>query len=84
MARGSPFFLGAAAMFILTAVVTGIGGQQPAPPAPPVPDVTTLGPQVGEKVPEFSLPDQRGTRHTLASLMGPKGLVLVFSRSADW
>lgn len=71
-------------MFVLTAVVSGIGRQQAALPAPQGPDVTKLGPQIGEKVPEFSLPDQRGTRHTLVSLMGPKGLVLVFSRSADW
>ena len=48
------------------------------------PDVKTLGPQVGAKVPDFSLPDQHGQARTLASLMGPKGLVLVFTRSADW
>ncbi len=48
------------------------------------PDVTKLGPQVGEKVPDFALPDQQGHTRTLASLMGPKGLVLVFNRSADW
>ncbi len=48
------------------------------------PDVAKLGPQVGEKVPDFSLPDQHGARQTLASLMGPKGLILVFNRSADW
>ena len=47
-------------------------------------DVTKLGPQVGEKVPDVSLSDQRGQIRTLASLMGPNGLVLVFSRSADW
>ncbi|HWK30833.1 MAG TPA: hypothetical protein VNR20_01995 [Terriglobales bacterium] len=47
-------------------------------------DVTKLGPQVGEKVPDFSLLDQHDQRRTLASLMGPKGLVLVFNRSADW
>jgi hypothetical protein len=48
------------------------------------PDVTKLGPQVGEKVPDFSLPDQHQQTRTLASLMGSKGLVLVFNRSADW
>lgn len=48
------------------------------------PDVTKVGPQVGEKVPDFSLPDQLGQTRTLASLMGPEGLVLVFNRSADW
>lgn len=47
-------------------------------------DVQKLGPQLGERVPDFSLPDQRGEMHTLQSLMGPKGAILVFFRSADW
>ena len=47
-------------------------------------DVTKLGPQVGDKVPDFSLSDQHGKTRTLFSLMGSKGLVLVFNRSADW
>jgi len=51
--------------------------------SPPV-DVTRIGPQVGATVPGFSLPDQHGEVRTLSSLMGPKGLVLVFNRSADW
>jgi hypothetical protein len=42
------------------------------------------GPAIGEKVPAFSLPDQHGKQWTLPELMGPKGLLLVFSRSADW
>jgi peroxiredoxin len=42
------------------------------------------GPEVGSKVPDFSLPDQTGQVRRLASLGGPKGLVLVFFRSADW
>lgn len=50
----------------------------------PAVDVATLGPQVGDKVPDVNLSDQRGQMRTLASLMGPKGLVLVFNRSADW
>jgi len=49
-----------------------------------LPDPQTLGPQVGARVPSFSLQDQRGTPRTLASLMGPKGVMLVFFRSADW
>ncbi len=52
--------------------------------APPLPDVDGLGPQVGEVVPSFSLTDQTGAARDLASLMGPNGLMLVFSRSADW
>jgi len=47
-------------------------------------DVSKLRPQVGERVPEFSLPDQNGRTQTLQSIMGPKGAMLVFIRSADW
>ncbi len=47
-------------------------------------DVSKLGPQVGDKVPDFSLPDQAGTVKTLQSIMGPKGAMVVFIRSADW
>ena len=51
---------------------------------PALPDIQTLGPQVGSRVPDFTLLDQQGRSRTLASLMGPKGLMLVFFRSADW
>ena len=47
-------------------------------------DVQTLGPQVGARVPEFTLRDQHGETRTLSELMGPKGAILVFFRSADW
>jgi hypothetical protein len=47
-------------------------------------DVSTLGPQVGERVPEFSLRDQNGRTQTLQSIMGARGAMLVFVRSADW
>ena len=47
-------------------------------------DVSKLGPQVGERVPEFTLKDQSGKSWTLQSIMGPKGAMLVFQRSADW
>ena len=47
-------------------------------------DVTRLGPQVGERIADFRLPDQNGTVRTRDALMGPNGLMLVFSRSADW
>ena len=52
--------------------------------APPLPDVDGIGPQVGDVVPSFSLTDQKGAVRDLKSLMGPNGLMLVFSRSADW
>ncbi len=47
-------------------------------------DVSTLGPQVGERVPGFSLKDHTGKTWTLPSVMGPKGATLVFFHSTDW
>ena len=47
-------------------------------------DVSKLGPQVGDRVPDFSLKDQFGKTQTIESIMGPKGAMLVFVRSADW
>lgn len=47
-------------------------------------DVSVLGPQVGERLPEFDLRDSRGAAHSLSSIMGPNGAVFVLSRSADW
>ena len=47
-------------------------------------DVASLGPQVGELVPAFSLPDQNGRVQTLESILGPNGAILLFHRSADW
>ncbi len=47
-------------------------------------DIHSLGPQVGEQVPEFSLPDQNGQIQNLNSIMGPNGAMLLFHRSADW
>jgi hypothetical protein len=47
-------------------------------------DVSRLGPQVGDRVPDFSLPDQGGATRTLTSIMGPRGAMIVFIRSADW
>ncbi|SPF55471.1 exported hypothetical protein [Candidatus Sulfopaludibacter sp. SbA4] len=42
------------------------------------------GPNIGETVPDFRLQDQNGNEQTLRSIMGPKGALLVFYRSADW
>ena len=64
-------------------VATAAAFQEPARDQP-LPDVRKLGPQVGDRVPEFTLSDQNGRQWTLASLIGPRGLMLVFFRSADW
>ena len=42
------------------------------------------GPDPGQKIPVFALKDQTGKTQTLETLRGPKGLVLLFVRSADW
>jgi hypothetical protein len=46
--------------------------------------VTSHGPAVGERLPAFELPDQKGVVRNFESLRGPRGLVLVFFQSADW
>jgi len=47
-------------------------------------DGLKTGPKIGEKVPDFTLADQDGKQRSLHELMGSKGLLLIFSRSADW
>jgi len=61
--------------------MVGAAGSQVTPPAP---DVQTIGPRVGARVPTFTLSDQNGMPRSLESLLGPKGAILVFFRSADW
>ena len=64
---------------LLAASAAGVASQVPA-----VVDTSKVGPQVGAVVPAFSGVDQFGKSHTLASIYGPKGAMLVFFRSADW
>ncbi|MBZ5561491.1 MAG: hypothetical protein LAP13_03630 [Acidobacteriia bacterium] len=47
-------------------------------------DASSIGISVGAKAPAFELRDQVHRMRKPASLMGPRGLVLVFIRSADW
>jgi cytochrome oxidase Cu insertion factor (SCO1/SenC/PrrC family) len=68
---------------VASTVTTGAVAPQNAS-APALPDVQKLGPQVGDRVPDFTLTDQRGESRSLASLIGANGLMLVFYRSADW
>jgi hypothetical protein len=44
----------------------------------------TSGVAIGQTAPDFELKDQNGRTHSLKSLMGRKGVLLVFTRSADW
>ncbi len=47
-------------------------------------DSATTGLKVGEKIPDFARADQNGNQRRFHDLTGPSGLLLVFSRSADW
>ena len=73
--------------FVLALALLAIGAGQAPPqagnPAAKV-DVERVGPQVGTRLPDFSLRDQHGDVHSLKSLLGPKGARIVFFRSADW
>ena len=62
---------------VLASAVAVVAAQQPL-------DRQTLGQKLGERLVDFSLPDQQGVTRSLRSLVGPKGVVLVFFRSADW
>ncbi len=41
---------------------------------------STSAPRVGEKAPEFTLPDQDGKSVALADLISPRGAILIFYR----
>jgi peroxiredoxin len=65
---------------LLMSACVGASAQK----APTKIDVSKLGPQIGQVVPDFRLSDQSGKLWTRASIMGPKGALLLFYRSADW
>ena len=69
---------------LLTAAIAATALALPAAQTAALVDTSTLGPQVGSPVPSFSGTDQFGKPRSLASVMGPKGAMLVFFRSADW
>ncbi|MBI4904522.1 MAG: hypothetical protein HY820_12850 [Acidobacteria bacterium] len=50
--------------------------------AQPVP--SDPGVKKGSAIPAFTLQDQTGNPQSIQSLMGDRGLMLVFVRSADW
>jgi hypothetical protein len=46
--------------------------------------LTSIGLSTGQRAPMFSARDQFGREHTLESLKGLHGTILLFFRSADW
>ena len=72
------------AVAVLATTGTMQAGVRQSGSRPPKIDVDRLGPQIGAHLPDFTLRDQRGEAHGLKSLLGPKGAMIVFFRSADW
>ena len=60
-----------------------LGAQASKKGARPAAPVST-GPEIGEKIPSFAALDQDGKEQTFESLRGPKGLLLLIHRTADW
>ncbi|MDH3499571.1 MAG: hypothetical protein OEM97_05575 [Acidimicrobiia bacterium] len=47
-------------------------------------NVDSIGPKVGERFPDLTLPDQLGTVVDLHEQRGARRAIVVFHRSADW
>ena len=73
-----------ALVFGLALALFATSGDQSRSTSATTVDVESIGPKIGASLPDFNLRDQRGEAHTLKSLLGPKGAVIVFFRSADW
>lgn len=50
----------------------------------PLDDDFVTGVAVGEKIPDFAIPDRNGKPWNFDAIKGPKGALLLFYRSADW
>jgi hypothetical protein len=74
-----------AASGLAGALAVALLQRSPEPPPEPYGRAYALrGPQVGDRLPGFTLPDTSGRARAFADLKGPQGLVLVFNQSADW
>ena len=69
---------------LMSAPFAGTGGAQTPKKKPPPQGPVSTGPEIGEKIPSFTALDQDGKEQTFESLRGPKGLLLLIHRSADW
>jgi len=76
------WFCVAVAIGLLASTTTEFSSHAMQPRTPV--DVSSLGPQVGQLVPNFNLSDQNGRVWTRDSILGPNGAILLFHRSADW
>lgn len=69
---------------VLLAAASAVTLAEAQTPPPQTPATMEKGPAVGQQIPPFKARDQFGREQTLLSLAGPRGLVLLFFRSADW
>ncbi len=74
----------APALLALALVLAGFSSAAPAQTAKKATPAIRTGPEIGAKIPSFEALDQHGRRQRFETLRGPKGLLLLFSRSADW
>jgi hypothetical protein len=58
--------------------------QERQRPVPELDQNVQTGPAIGAQIPIFEARDQQNRRQNFESLRGPKGLFLLFYRSADW
>jgi hypothetical protein len=71
-------------LVLAVSAIGATGARQPQPATATRVDLERLGPQVGTRLPDFTLRDQHSSPRALTSLLGPKGALIVFFRSADW
>jgi hypothetical protein len=72
----------AVGILVLVEVFGLSGGQENPSPNHTVPP--SVGLEIGQQAPTFSLTDQFGHEQSNETLKGSKGTVLLFFRSADW
>ncbi len=75
--------VGLSVALLVTPAAPSPAGQGAQAPGQKI-DVSKLGPQIGQRVPDFNLNDQNGRAQNLQSITGSRGAMLVFFRSADW
>jgi peroxiredoxin len=63
---------------MLCAVALAAAATPTAPPAAAAAETKASGPTIGAVIEEFKLPDADGREHTLSSLKGKNGAVLIF------
>jgi hypothetical protein len=77
---------GLAVLALLGSLVSAGGGEERRRlrPLPKLDRNVKTGPAIGARIPGFEAVDQNGKKQSFDTLRGPKGLVLLFVRSADW